>query len=43
MELLKCIKMHKFIQWNSFEFKQTSGKEKIACPTCQANKNRKLK
>ena len=33
--------MHKFIEWNTFEFKQTSGKEKIACPTCQADKNRK--
>ena len=33
--------MHKFIEWNTFQFKQTSGKEKIACPTCQADKNRK--
>jgi len=33
--------MNKFIDWNILEFKKTKGKEKVSCPTCQADKFRK--
>ena len=33
--------MNRFIEWESLDFKKQSGSEKIACPTCQSDKNRK--
>lgn len=28
--------MNKFIEWNSLDFKKTSGKEKLRCPSCDS-------
>lgn len=33
--------MTNFIDWNTLEFKKTKGKEKVSCPTCQSEKQRK--
>ena len=33
--------MNRFIEWESLDFKKQSGKEKVSCPTCQSDKNRK--
>lgn len=33
--------MTNFIDWNILEFKKTKGKEKVSCPTCQSEKQRK--
>ncbi len=33
--------MHNFLDWETLEFKKTTGKEKIKCPTCDAAKHRK--
>jgi len=33
--------MNNFIEWNTLEFKRNSGSEKVKCPVCHAEKNRK--
>ena len=33
--------MNNFIKWDSLDFKRDSGKEKVSCPVCQAEKFRK--
>lgn len=34
--------MNKFIDWEQLEFKRDSGKEKVRCPVCDAEKRRKV-
>lgn len=33
--------MNNFIEWETLEFKKNSGKEKVKCPVCEAQKHRK--